>query len=279
MDRNKKKRNKKIIIAVLCIAVSFTLFSVFVGKTPVEQMLSDSVNTVEYYVIKKPIEFLGGIVDEYNSLKDVYNENKELKKKLNKYASSQATINKLQKEIDKLKKAQDLSYLPSDYKTTNASVITRDATTWSQEITINVGSNSGIQEGMVVVNSKSMVGLVSKVSTTTANVTLLSAPNNTNQLPVMIENGNETIYGLLDSYDASSNRYSITLLTNADKLDKDAKVYTSGLGGKGKAPKGVYIGTAKSISSSDSGSGKIIKVKPGTSFDDLSYVSVVKKVN
>ena len=41
-------------------------------------MISDSVAVVEYYVIKKPIEFISNLFNEYNELKDVYDENKIL---------------------------------------------------------------------------------------------------------------------------------------------------------------------------------------------------------
>ena len=37
---------------------------------------------IEYYIIKKPISFVNDIFNEYNDLKDVYDENRILKEKL-----------------------------------------------------------------------------------------------------------------------------------------------------------------------------------------------------
>ena len=35
----------------------------------IERMISDSIAVVEYYVIKKPIEFVSNLFNEYNELK------------------------------------------------------------------------------------------------------------------------------------------------------------------------------------------------------------------
>ena len=51
-------------------------------------MISDTVAVVEYYVIKKPIEFISNLFNEYNELKDVYDENKILREQLAAYALS-----------------------------------------------------------------------------------------------------------------------------------------------------------------------------------------------
>ena len=39
-------------------------------------MVSDSIAAIEYYVVKKPVEFVSNLFSEYNELKDVYKENK-----------------------------------------------------------------------------------------------------------------------------------------------------------------------------------------------------------
>ena len=59
-------------------------------------------------------------------------------------------------------------------------------------------------------------------------------------------------------------------------LKTNAKVITSGLGGDQKAPKGIYIGTARKVLLflSD-GTTKTIRVKPAADFNDLTYVAVV----
>ncbi len=136
-----------------------------------------------------------------------------------------------------------------------------------------------MQEGMAVCDSKGMIGVVSHVTEISSTVSLLTSENPSNQIPVMIINGDQTIYGLLKNYDVNKKVLNITLLSGIDKLEKNAKVYTSGLGGDGKCPKGIYIGKAKKLVTQSDGTTMTLTVKMAAQFKDLSYVSVVKKVN
>ena len=108
---------------------------------------------------------------------------------------------------------------------------------------------------------------------------MITSENPINQIPVMIKNGDQTIYGLLQNYDVNKGNLNITLLSGIDKLEKNAKVYTSGLGGDGKCPKGIYIGKAKKLVTQSDGTTITLTDKAAAQFEDLSYVSVVKKVN
>ena len=55
------------------------------------------------YIIKKPISFVNDIFNEYNDLKDVYDENRILKEKLDSYVNIESENEVLQSEIKKIK--------------------------------------------------------------------------------------------------------------------------------------------------------------------------------
>ena len=281
MNNRRKKRNKRIIIGVFVVVILVSVIGFFVGRkqSRLEKTLSNSISMIEYYIIKKPISFVNDIFNEYNDLKDVYDENKKLKTKLDSYANVEAENEILTTEIDKLKKITEIDYLPSDYQTKVATVQIRDQTNWNDEITIDLGSMNDIQEGMVVCDSKGMVGVVSKVTEISSTVSLITSENPSNQIPVMVVNGDQVVYGLLENYRVNSQKLNITLLSNIDKLEKGAKVYTSGLGGDGKSPKGIYIGKAKKLVTQTDGTTTTLMVTPAANMEDLSYVSVIKKVN
>ena len=281
MNNRRKKRNKRIIIGVFVVVILVSVIGFFVGRkqSRLEKTLSNSISMIEYYIIKKPLSFIGDIFNEYNDLKDVYDENKKLKTKLDSYANVEAENEILTTEIDKLKKITEIDYLPSDYQTKVATVQIRDQTNWNDEITIDLGSMNDIQEGMAVCDSKGMVGVVSKVTEISSTVSLITSENPSNQIPVMVVNGDQVVYGLLENYSVNSQKLNITLLSNIDKLEKGAKVYTSGLGGDGKSPKGIYIGKAKKLVTQTDGTTTTLMVTPAANMEDLSYVSVIKKVN
>lgn len=281
MNNRRKRRNKKIMIGVIVGVIFLSVIGFFVGRkqSHLEKTLSNSISMIEYYIVKKPLSFICDIFNEYNDLKDVYDENKKLKTKLDSYANVEAENEILTTEIDKLKKITEIDYLPSDYQTKVATVQIRDQTNWNDEITIDLGSMNDIQEGMVVCDSKGMVGVVSKVTEISSTVSLITSENPSNQIPVMVVNGDQVVYGLLENYRVNSQKLNITLLSNIDKLEKGAKVYTSGLGGDGKSPKGIYIGKAKKLVTQTDGTTTTLMVTPAANMEDLSYVSVIKKVN
>ena len=281
MNNRRKRRNKKIMIGVIVGVIFLSVIGFFVGRkqSRLEKTLSNSISMIEYYIVKKPLSFIGDIFNEYNDLKDVYDENKKLKTKLDSYANVEAENEILTTEIDKLKKITEIDYLPSDYQTKVATVQIRDQTNWNDEITIDLGSMNDIQEGMAVCDSKGMVGVVSKVTEISSTVSLITSENPSNQIPVMVVNGDQVVYGLLENYSVNSQKLNITLLSNIDKLEKGAKVYTSGLGGDGKSPKGIYIGKAKKLVTQTDGTTTSLMVTPAANMEDLSYVSVIKKVN
>lgn len=281
MNNRRKRRNKRIIIGVIVGVIFLSIIGFFVGRkqSRLEKTVSNSISMIEYYLVKKPLSFIGDIFNEYNDLKDVYDENKKLKTKLDSYANVEAENEILTTEIDKLKKVTEIDYLPSDYQTKVATVQTRDQTNWNDEITIDLGSMNNIQEEMVVCDSKGMIGIVSKVTEINSTVSLITSENPSSQIPVMVVNGDQVVYGLLENYNVNSQKLNVTLLSNIDKLEKGAKVYTSGLGGDGKSPKGIYIGKAKKLVTQTDGTTTTLTVTPAADMEDLSYVSVIKKVN
>lgn len=274
MNNRKKQRNKRIVLIITVAIVVFSTISLVFSRTQggIERMVSDSIAAIEYYVVKKPVEFVSNLFSEYNELKDVYKENKILKAKLSSYASVEVNTDVLSKEIDELKKMLNIEYLPTDYNVKTTSFV-RESDDWNNEITIDLGSLAGVSKDMVVISSKGMIGKVTSVTEVTARVQLLTAENPTSALPIQVINGDQNVYGLLNRYDIESKCFEITLFSDVEKFEDNAKVITSGLGGK--APKGIYIGTVESSIVSEDGTSKTIRVKPAADFNDLSYVAVV----
>ena len=274
MNNRKKQRNKRIVLIITVAIVVFSTISLVFSRTQggLERMVSDSIAAIEYYVVKKPVEFVSNLFSEYNELKDVYKENKILKAKVSSYASVEVNTDVLSKEIDELKKMLNIEYLPTDYNVKTTSFV-RESDDWNNEITIDLGSLAGVSKDMVVISSKGMIGKVTSVTEVTARVQLLTAENPTSALPIQVINGDQNVYGLLNRYDIESKCFEITLFSDVEKFEDNAKVITSGLGGK--APKGIYIGTVESSIVSEDGTSKTIRVKPAADFNDLSYVAVV----
>ncbi|MFR7591466.1 MAG: rod shape-determining protein MreC [Longibaculum sp.] len=281
-NKNKKwnKHNKRIVIVTI-VLVLFSIITLVTTRSasPIERIFKDTIANIEYYVIKAPVQYVSGLIDEYNEMKDVYEENAKLKKQLENLERESAMNDVLTSEINQLKELTKIDYLPTDYRVKYTKVIARDAESWNNEVTIDLGKLSGIKEGMAVISAKGMIGTVTNVGEISSTVSLLSTENNKSQLPVMIISGDQEYYGLLNRYDLTSKSYRITLLSDVEKLEKGAKVVTSGLGGKGKSPKGILLGTVEEFTIGDDATESICMVKPSADFNSLNYVAVVQRVN
>ena len=278
---NKWNKHNKRIVIVTIVLVLFSVFTLVTWRSAsgTETMFKDTIANIEYYVIKAPIEYVSHLFDEYSDLKDVYNENAKLKEQLDNLARESAMNETLSNEIEELKKLTGIDFLPTEYQVKYTNVIARDVESWNNQVTINLGNLSGIKEGMAVISSDGMIGTVTNVSEISSTVSLLSSETSKSQLPVMIISGDEEYYGLLNRYDLSSKSYRITLLSDVEKLEKGAKVVTSGLGGVGKSPKGILVGTVENYTVGDDATESVCMVKPSVNFDSLNYVAVVQRVN
>lgn len=279
-DHKWSKHNKRIVVVTIILVV-FSVITLMTNRSasPLETMLKDTVANIEYYVIKAPIQYVSSLFKEYTELKDVQEENAILKKGQAKLERESALNEVLTMEVAEMKELLDLNCIPTEYQVKNTIVIARDPERWNNEVTIDLGNMSGIKEGMAVVSAQGMIGTVTEVTEMSSTVTLLSSENNKSQLPIMILSGDKQYHGLLNRYDLNSKSYRITLLDDVEKIEKGAKVVTSGLGGKGKSPKGILVGIVDNYTVGDDATESICKVTPSVDFSSLNYVAVVQRVN
>ena len=120
---------------------------------------------------------------------------------------------------------------------------------------------------MVVISSKGLIGKVIKTSTFTSDVRLITTSDTSNKISVHISNGDNNLYGLINSYDYNKNVLELEGISNTKDVNIGDYVYTSGLGGV--FPTGILIGIVEEITTDSYDLAKIIKVKP--------YVSNLKR--
>lgn len=279
--KHKWTKHNKIMIIVTVILVTFSVLSLTVHRSAshLEMMFRDSIANIEYYVVKAPIQYISNLWNEYTEMKDVYEENKKLKKQSDSLVRESAMNEVFSSEIEQLKEQLDIDCLPTDYQIKNTYIVQRNAESWNNEVIINLGQLSGVKNGMAVITAEGMIGTVTNAGEISSTVSLLSSENYISQLPIMIISDNQEYYGLLNRYDLNTKSYRVTLLSDVETIEKGAKVVTSGLGGKGKSPRGILIGTVEEYSSGDDTTESICKVKPSVDFNSLNYVAVVQRVS
>lgn len=280
---NGKRKNFKgkygyfivLIVVVVIVILSYTIKTDRKLNT-FESLVKDCVVEVQK-LFYTPIRNFSTMLDDFFSLKDVLEENKILKSNIEKMESLEAENTELKHEIDKMKEELNIDHVLSDYDYLNATVVSRNSLYWYNTLTIDKGSHNGIEEGMVVINSTGLIGKIENVSTFSSDVKLITTNDTNNKISVTVTNGDSNLTGLINAYDYNDGYLKVEGISNTATVNVGDLVYTSGLGGV--FPSGILIGTVDSITTDVYDLSKIINVKPSADFDDINYVTILKRAD
>ena len=281
MNRKRKSlKNKNIylIVLVFVVVIAILSYTIKTGKklNTFESLIKDCVVEVQK-VFYRPIKNFSSMIDDFFSLNDVLEENKILKSNVEKMESLEAENVALKQEIDKLKEELNVDKVLSDYDYLNATVVSRNSLYWYNTLTIDKGSHNGIKEGMVVLNSTGLIGKIENVSTFSADVKLITTNDTNNKISVTVTDGTTKLTGIINAYNYDEGFLKVEGISNTATVNVGDLVYTSGLGGV--FPSGILIGKVENITTDVYDLSKIINVKPSADFDDINYVTILKRAD
>lgn len=228
-------------------------------------------------VVDRPINAVKSFVDSAKSIVELQNENKLLKSQLSDYASMKTNINELTQENQQL--AQDKNLLGSQ-KVIAANVVGRDPSTWNSEITLDVGSDDGIKQDMVVILAdKSLVGRISTVNAKTSVVMLVSNSKEGTSAIVQTNNNSTPAIGVVSGLPSNQTMQQnpdlqMPLIPMGSNFKIGDPVFTSGL--STIFPKGLKVGTVTKIATDSLGLTKTAVLKPSANLKFLQIVYVLK---
>ena len=278
----KKKNNipKKyiLVIIIILIIILLVIFSVTLKEdrklNKVESLFKDGFTYIEN-IITYPFNYVNDNIKSYKKLKDVEKNNDVLETSIDRIDSIEAENIELRRQLDALKEELNINYTLSDYEYLNATVISRNVGYWYNKLTINKGSYNGVEKDMVVISSKGLIGRVVKTSTFTSDVRLITTSDTNNKISVHVSNGDNNLYGVINGYDYKNSVLELEGISNTKDVNVGDYVYTSGLGGI--FPAGILIGTVTEITTDSYDLAKIMKVTPSADFNDINYVSILKR--
>ena len=182
-------------------------------------------------------------------------------------------IAELQREIQELKEINGLSSTLTEFDSVTALVLNRNRMYWFNTITINLGSDAGIEEDMAVISGEGLIGRVQKVSKNTSEIKLITTNDINSKISVTIQSADDTIYGIMSGYDSQENLLEISSTNKDIENLEGSKVYTSGMGGI--FPSGILIGEVFKIEEDKYDVSKTIKVTPASNFSNFRFVKVL----
>ena len=265
-----KKSRLIVMIIVLILTASALLLSTY--STWFVNGTSNALSLVDN-VLSKPFHLLTDVKSDLEHLVNTYHENEELKATLNEIDSASNEVSDLKEENAQLREMLDMkNSIKSDVKL-SADVIARTPASWSNELTVNVGSENKVASTMLVVANGGLIGSVDQVNEHSSRISLLTNKKNNEKISVRIKSGSKTIYGIIVGYDEKKSAFIVSQLNTSDEIKEDSKVVTSGLGSYPVA--NISVGKVSSVASSSDYLTKEVYMKPSSDFSDIRVVTLV----
>ena len=152
-----------------------------------------------------------------------------------------------------------------------ANVTLRDPANWWRTLQIDLGTRDGLRENLPVITAAGLVGRVSSVSLTRAQIVLVGDPNC--RVSALVENPARDIGVLIAGGTLDTSLVELTYLASSANLKPGQNVVTSGLGGI--FPKGIPIGQIVDAHSVDYGLYTEARVKLSANLGALEQVWVL----
>ncbi|GCF95802.1 cell shape-determining protein MreC [Enterococcus florum] len=275
--------NKNIIILLILVIIIVTTISVTAanrvrdGETNVVQsMINDTVGVVDK-IVTAPGRWISSGVTSITRLANTYEENQQLKNKIDQYDEVEQQTKNQAKEIQQLKEELSLNQTLTNYQKVTANVITRSPDTWQDMLIVDKGSSDGIETNMAVMAQKGLIGRVIEVNSHTSKIELLTTNNkNSNHFPVRITSESGDSFGVLKSYDAKEQFLIASDMTGEQEIKEGDVVQTSGLGGN--SPANLVIGTVTKIKNDSFGLDREVYIEPYAQMYDISVVTIVQRM-
>ncbi len=254
LKKKKNKKDKRFITTIILVTTFIVLLTYSLN-------IVRNTNIIEYSLkyFSDTILNASSLITSNGTIKEK-NNNKQV----------------LKSEIKELKKILDLKDTYTNYELENASVTVRNKSYWLDNLIIDKGKKNGIKKDMAVITDNGLIGIISKVYTSSSEVRLITT-NNKNKITIYIETEGGDVVGYIDKYNKDKKELVIKDIDKNSNIKVGDKVMTSGM--NKVFPKGIYIGEVKDVKQDENNLSKIVYVEIKQNLNKIHYVAVVKKVN
>ncbi|MBF6625830.1 rod shape-determining protein MreC [Aerococcaceae bacterium zg-BR9] len=269
--------NNKKMIGILLATIAIVSLISFTMLNGSSNLLTSAINDTASWtgrLFSEPVNMVVRFVNSVDNVINTFEENQQLKSKINQVYELQVRVADLEAENEGMRKELKLVQTLSNYSVVNSTVIARNPDQWMETLTIDVGSNKGVEVNMAVMAGNGLIGRVVEVNPTSSKVLLLtSEKSNAGKVSASIQTSSGSANGIVSSYDRKSKHYIMTQIDPVAKIKRGDKVITSGLGGV--IPSTLLIGEVESVKMDDYGLFQIVKIKPAGEMTDIRFVTVI----
>jgi rod shape-determining protein MreC len=224
--------------------------------------------------IARPFRDAWGWASDLIGAKDENEKLRQEVERLRQQVIQQQTAVSENERLKKLLQFVDGPTFPSGFEGVATRVVARPPSAYNQEVLIAAGSSSGVRRNDPVVTKDGLVGLVTDVTSNGAKVTLLTDQSSAVSA-VVLESG---AAGIVRHGPSDSSALILDRVSKDELVSEGDLVITAGWrSGKLESlyPRGIPVGTVKSVGQQDVDLYKRIQVTPLVNFDSLAEVIVL----
>ena len=272
--RRRKRLGSRFFIGVAVVIVLCVLSALYSGVTgnpsPVTRIVS-FVTTPVQRVATGISNFFSHGLSYFTDFDALQAENEELKRQIREMEQTVRDAELALEENAQLRQQAGQPERMRELTTINAEVIARNPGDWATTLTLDKGSNHGVELGDLVTTVDGMAGYVSELYSNTCEITTVIDVEM--QCGALITRTRETAIAEGDYDLMADGNLRLSYLTEDTSVVIGDTVETSGRGGV--FPKGVMIGTVESVLPESNGISYYAVIRPFVDVDTISSVSIV----
>ena len=274
--RNKKKRLSTkytlLMLSSICLLLILISLTLNISGGPLKVAagyvfvpMQTGVNTVGQWLSDK--------ANDFKTLGEVLNENKELKQQLDDMTLQMNTIKLEQYELENYRELLALDEKYPSYQKVATRVIAKDSGNWFSTFTIDRGTKDGIKVGMNVLAGSGLVGIVKDVGPNYAKVRSIIDDSSKVSAMVTTTEDNFIVSGSLQSMNERKVIGFTDLKDEDDEVMLGDPVVTSYV--SDQYQQGILIGYVATIEKNSNNLTKSGTITPVVDFEHMENVLVI----
>lgn len=217
-----------------------------------------------FAAVVRPVGSLFGSVADLGRLRD---ENVALTEELERLRESRVSMAELERQNSELREQLAMRDRLG-FATTGAQVIAQSPGAFEWSVLIDAGADSGLRQGMAVINESGLVGKVVQVTPSHARVELVSSPQS-GYIVRIADTGEE---GFLSG--RGTRPYQLDMADAEVEVEPGFEVVSHAFEGS-SIPEGIPVGEIEEHPQTEEAGGAVVSVRPYVDFSRLGFVQVV----